>query len=193
MTETEPFYVFNENSMRIHRNSCEYYDDSMEIINGNSIEYGRPCEKCNPDIRIETIYEEPTEENVSEEEESYKEEEIAYEEVSSGGNCETFTGTFFGCRDRDGNSTGMGTHGAGGMELTDQYSIALNNDQRQAMGLNYGDEVYIECSDVPELTGTYIIADCGCGWGIIDVFWYDYNSIPDYIYSMGVFSMNLYY
>ena len=198
---TESFYALNEDSMRVHRNNCEYYDDSMEVINGDSIECGRLCEKCKPEVQIETIYEEPTEnfiyeeeeeeENIAEEEENTVEEEE--ETISYSSSYESFTGTFFGCVDRDGNSTGMGTHGAGNMELIDQYSIALNDNQRQALGLEYGDEVYIECPDIPELTGTYVIADCGCGWGIIDVFWYDYNSIPDYIYSMGVFSMNLYY
>lgn len=43
---------------------------------------------------------------------------------------------------------------------------ALNNSQRQSLGLRYGDQIYVEG------LGTYTIMDCGCGWGVVDIWVY---------------------
>ena len=43
---------------------------------------------------------------------------------------------------------------------------ALNNTQRQELGISYGDKIYIEG------LGTYTVVDCGCRYGVVDVwFW----------------------
>lgn len=43
---------------------------------------------------------------------------------------------------------------------------ALNNTQRQELGIYYGDKIYIEG------LGTYTVVDCGCRYGVVDVwFW----------------------
>jgi len=43
---------------------------------------------------------------------------------------------------------------------------ALNNSQRQSLGISYGDKIYIEG------LGTYTVMDCGCSWGVVDVWVY---------------------
>ena len=43
---------------------------------------------------------------------------------------------------------------------------ALNNSQRKSLGLSYGDKIYVEG------LGTYTVMDCGCGWGVVDIWVY---------------------
>lgn len=43
---------------------------------------------------------------------------------------------------------------------------ALNDSQRRSLGLSYGDKIYVEG------LGTYTIMDCGCGWGVVDIWVY---------------------
>lgn len=43
---------------------------------------------------------------------------------------------------------------------------ALNNSQRQALGIRYGDRIYVEG------LGTYTVMDCGCNWGVVDIWVY---------------------
>lgn len=43
---------------------------------------------------------------------------------------------------------------------------ALNNSQRQALGIRYGDQIYVEG------LGTYTVMDCGCDWGVVDIWVY---------------------
>ena len=40
---------------------------------------------------------------------------------------------------------------------------ALNNAQRKSLGISYGDSIYISG------LGTYTVVDCGCSWGVVDV------------------------
>lgn len=42
--------------------------------------------------------------------------------------------------------------------------VAMNNAQRKSLGIKYGDKIYIEG------LGTFTVFDCGCKWGVIDVF-----------------------
>ena len=46
---------------------------------------------------------------------------------------------------------------------------AMNNAQRKALGLNYGDTIIVEG------LGTYTITDCGCKWGVVDI-WCETNA-----------------
>lgn len=43
---------------------------------------------------------------------------------------------------------------------------AMNDSQRQALGIRYGDRIYVEG------LGTYTVMDCGCGWGVVDIWVY---------------------
>lgn len=43
---------------------------------------------------------------------------------------------------------------------------AMNSDQRRALGISYGDRIYVEG------LGTYTVMDCGCSWGVVDIWLY---------------------
>lgn len=43
---------------------------------------------------------------------------------------------------------------------------AMNDSQRRALGISYGDQIYVEG------LGTYTVMDCGCGWGTVDIWVY---------------------
>ena len=43
---------------------------------------------------------------------------------------------------------------------------AMNSDQRRALGISYGDQIYVEG------LGTYTVMDCGCPWGVVDIWLY---------------------
>ena len=43
---------------------------------------------------------------------------------------------------------------------------AMNSDQRMALGISYGDSIYVEG------LGTYTVMDCGCSWGVVDIWLY---------------------
>lgn len=43
---------------------------------------------------------------------------------------------------------------------------ALNADQRRSIGIRYGDQIYVDG------LGTYTVMDCGCGWGVVDIWVY---------------------
>lgn len=43
---------------------------------------------------------------------------------------------------------------------------AMNSDQRRALGISYGDQIYVEG------LGTYTVMDCGCSWGVVDIWLY---------------------
>lgn len=47
------------------------------------------------------------------------------------------------------------------------HTIAMNDAQRKELGLLYGQEIYISGDTVE---GIYTLEDCGCGWGVINVF-----------------------
>lgn len=43
---------------------------------------------------------------------------------------------------------------------------AMNSDQRRALGISYGDQISVEG------LGTYTVMDCGCSWGVVDIWLY---------------------
>ena len=43
---------------------------------------------------------------------------------------------------------------------------AMNSDQRRALGISYGAQIYVEG------LGTYTVMDCGCSWGVVDIWLY---------------------
>lgn len=45
-------------------------------------------------------------------------------------------------------------------------TCAMNNSQRRSLGIKYGDRVYVEG------LGTYTVTNCGCDWGVVDIWLY---------------------
>ena len=43
---------------------------------------------------------------------------------------------------------------------------AMNDSQRRSLGINYGDQIYVDG------LGTYTVMDCGCSWGVVDIWVY---------------------
>ena len=43
---------------------------------------------------------------------------------------------------------------------------AMNNSQRKELGIKYGDKIYIDG------LGTFTVADCGCAYGVVDIWVY---------------------
>lgn len=43
---------------------------------------------------------------------------------------------------------------------------AMNAGQRRSLGISYGDQIRVEG------LGTYTVMDCGCGWGVVDIWVY---------------------
>ncbi|MDR0518437.1 MAG: hypothetical protein LBG82_00060 [Clostridiales Family XIII bacterium] len=87
----------------------------------------------------------------------------------------------------------LGFRGSGG-KLTHAKSVALNNSQRRALGLEYGQEVYLEFPGVhSSLSGWYEIKDSGCASGVVDMFYKSRGSVPSKFKSAGVvWSVKLY-
>ena len=113
-TTTAEYLVFNSDSKRVHRSSCEYADNSMEKIVGNSIELGRKCEACNPEVFFDEEYVEPTEEK------RVSEDSITEQEENNSMSCSgTFQATYY-C-----GNAGV-TYGAAGRTLQSGYSCASN-------------------------------------------------------------------
>jgi hypothetical protein len=71
-----------------------------------------------------------------------------------------------------------GARGSAGWELNGNH-VAMNDAQMRSLGLGYGDKVVVEFGRTGEKK-TYIIADSGCGWGIVDIFVPAQNQIPSY-------------
>lgn len=43
---------------------------------------------------------------------------------------------------------------------------AMNDSQRRSLGIRYGDQIYVDG------LGTYTVMDCGCDWGVVDIWVY---------------------
>ena len=43
---------------------------------------------------------------------------------------------------------------------------AMNAKQRRSLGISYGDQIRVEG------LGTYLVMDCGCDWGVVDIWLY---------------------
>lgn len=76
-----------------------------------------------------------------------------------------YIGTFFitGYTAEEGFPEGSGT--ASGHGVRSGY-CAMNSDQRRALGISYGDQIYVDG------LGTYTVMDCGCAWGMVDIWVY---------------------
>ena len=76
-----------------------------------------------------------------------------------------YIGTFWitGYTAEEGFHEGSGT--ASGYGVRPGY-CAMNADQRRSLGISYGDQIYVEG------LGTYTVMDCGCGWGVVDIWVY---------------------
>jgi hypothetical protein len=77
------------------------------------------------------------------------------------------------------------TVGAGG-SLVSGKSIALNNVQRKALGVHYGDRVYITAPERYGLTGYWTVMDTGCREGIVDLYYRDRSDVPPAFRREGV-------
>ena len=155
----------------------------------------------------ETEYVETEEEYYYEEYYEYEEEDYYYEEnyeyqeepvyENNGQNTLYFEGTYYGVYGFDGvTPTGMGTSGASGNSLISGGSIALNDEQRASLGLQYGDYIYLESASHPSINGSYRIDDCGCSWGVINLFYWAYTTdyMPyDLLTSGRVYDLIMYY
>jgi hypothetical protein len=85
----------------------------------------------------------------------------------------------------------MHTRGAGG-RLTSGKSIALNNSQRKAWGLRYGDRVYVKAPKKYGITGWKIVKDCGCRRGILDAYYVNRAAVPKAFRRAGVVKVKVY-
>lgn len=151
-TETEKeirqreFVVYKPSTHYVHRSTCYWVDSTCyEIENTNGLETRR-CTECNPDIEIVTpfVVETTTERK----------------EAASSMSAE-YLGNF-----RITGYYGDGQTASGKTPKTN-HTIAMNNAQRKELGLSYGDVLYIEGDTIQ---GYYTIEDCGCKWGVIDVY-----------------------
>lgn len=58
-----------------------------------------------------------------------------------------------------------------GSETASGYGVrpgycALNDSHRRSLGIRYGNQIYVDG------LGTYTVMDCGCGWGVVDIWVY---------------------
>lgn len=145
-TRQREFVVYKPSTHYVHRSTCHWVDSTCyEIEDTNGLE-ARKCTECNPDIEIVTPYvvETTVERN----------EKASSMSVDYLGNFR-ITG-YYG----DGQT-------ASGKTPKTNHTIAMNNAQRKELGLSYGDVIYIDGDTVK---GYYTVEDCGCKWGVIDVF-----------------------
>ena len=105
-------------------------------------------------------YQEETEETEAETPSTYQNEEETYQEDYSG-----YIGRMYvtGYTAEEGFPLYSAT--SSGYGVRPGY-CALNNSQRQALGISYGDQIYVEG------LGTYTVMDCGCSWGVVDIWLY---------------------
>ena len=160
-------YLFYRESMRVHRLDCIYADSScMELIEGDYIDEARPCQECNPDINIGTIYEPPYEPVINENEEDYVYEgPDGFERNWSVSEMTYYSGSY-------------GCYGASGRTLIDNYSVACNS-------IPLGTIVYIKSSD-GSVDGYYRVDDTGgMGDHVIDIFYSDYSNTPSSFRQLG--------
>lgn len=60
---------------------------------------------------------------------------------------------------------------------------AMNAEQRRSLGISYGDYIYVEG------LGTYTVMDCGCGWGVVDIWVYSNAEAYSITGSYNVYSV----
>lgn len=152
-------YYFYRESMRVHRPDCVYTDSScMELIEGDYIDEARPCQVCNPNITIGTLYEEDTN-DIYEEQNNKLQRNWSVSEM-------TYYSGPYGC------------YGASGRTLINNYSVACNS-------IPLGTIVYIKSSD-GSVDGYYRVDDTGgMGNNVIDIFYSDYSYTPSSFRQLG--------
>ena len=76
-----------------------------------------------------------------------------------------YIGTFYitGYTAEEGFPEGSAT--ASGYGVRPGY-CAMNSSQMRSLGIRYGDQIYVEG------LGTYTVMDCGCDWGVVDIWVY---------------------
>lgn len=196
---TKPFYALNEDSHRVHKNSCKYYDDFMTKIEGNTVEFGRKCKTCNPDVEIIEEYTEPTEAPTERKqavkETSTTEETGVTQETSAPSEDKTFLRTFYkgpntGCTYYPGTQYGDPYSVSGGSGRTligytgDSSGIRGSVASKYVYnlyGYKYGSNgrttVYLSFPEYPEMNGYYYLDDCS-GDDVVDVFVYYKGDCP---------------
>ena len=139
-TLSDEVIVYKPSTKYIHRLNCHWVDETCYEIIDTNGIEARICTECNPNMEIINLYQ-PA-------------------EVSSS-ICAKYLGNF-----RITGYCGDGQSASGKRPVVN-HTIAMNNAQRKSMGLSYGDVIYIEGDTIK---GYYTLEDCGCGWGVIDVF-----------------------
>lgn len=107
----------------------------------------------------------------------------------------SFTATYYGNY-----KSGSGTKGGSGRVLKTQYSVAVDvsNASKFSSGKDiYGlykenKEIYIECSECPEINGTYRIDDAGAGGNNVDIYFVSYSNVPKSFKNKGRVSIKVY-
>lgn len=80
----------------------------------------------------------------------------------------------------------LGHKGAGG-KLKSGKSIAINNTQRKAWKVKYGQKVYLNFPKKHnDLDGWYTVKDTGCGKNVVDVFYSNRSSVPKKFRRSGI-------
>jgi hypothetical protein len=82
------------------------------------------------------------------------------------------------------------TRGAGG-RLVSGKSIALNNKQRKALGLRYGDKVYVRAPAAYKITGWKVVMDTGCRYGVLDAYYVRRTAVPAKFRRAGVVEVKM--
>ena len=80
----------------------------------------------------------------------------------------------------------LGFRGSGG-KLTCSKSVAINAAQRQNWGVKYGQKIYLTFPGAhKKMNGWYEVKDSGCAYGIVDLFFANYASVPSKFRVSGV-------
>jgi hypothetical protein len=77
------------------------------------------------------------------------------------------------------------TRGADG-RLKSGKSISINNAQRKALGIHYGDKVYIKAPKKYLISGYWTVKDTGCRRGIADLYYARRSAVPPKFRRAGV-------
>ncbi|MDR1674344.1 MAG: hypothetical protein LBR54_02705 [Oscillospiraceae bacterium] len=146
-------FYYNEKTKRVHTNRCVYWDSTMTKITGDSVELGRACTACNPQIEIKKKY-------IPETKPTVKKAKKVGGEVQSA----NFQATFY--------TGGAGTYGAysrrnGASALISGYSVASSY-------FPAGTLLRVEGHG---LDGVYRVDDTGCARNVID-FYYLRGKVP---------------
>ncbi len=145
-TRQREFVVYKPSTYYVHRSTCHWVDSTCYEIEDTSGLEARKCTECNPDIEIVTPYVVETTAERNERASSMSADYLGNFRITG----------YYG-----------DSQTASGKTPKTNHTIAMNNAQRKELGLSYGDVIYI---DGDTIKGYYTVEDCGCKWGVIDVF-----------------------